>query len=67
MTISVNAATQKAVEAAAVQEDAAGERGKGSLDVFYGCIEDDSFRAPADLHFSSDARRVSGLTVENWS
>ncbi|MFZ4779536.1 MAG: hypothetical protein ACOYM3_29590 [Terrimicrobiaceae bacterium] len=73
MTIYIDGATQKAVEAAAareavsisrwarerLKEAAAREHGKGSLDVFYGCIEDGSFRAPADLPVSNDARRKS--------
>jgi len=73
MTIYIDAATQKAVEAAAareavsisrwarerLQEAATRDLGKGSLDVFYGCIEDDSFRAPAELPVSSDAPRES--------
>jgi len=32
-----------------LQEAAKRERGKGSLDVFYGCISDASFRAPKEL------------------
>lgn len=73
MTIYIDSATQRAVEAAAAREavsisrwarerlrDAASrERGKGSLDVFYGCIEDDSFVVPEELPASGDVPRES--------
>lgn len=73
MTIYIDSATQKAVEAAAaheavsisrwarerLQEAAQHTQGKGSLDVFYGCIEDDSFVAPGELPASRDASRQS--------
>ena len=71
MTIYIDAATQKAVEAAAAREAvsisrwarerlleaARREQGKGSLDVFYGCIADDSFLEPDKLPASADAPR----------
>jgi len=73
MTIYVDGATQKAVEAAAareavsvsrwarvrLQEAARRDLGKGSLDVFYGCIPDASFRAPKELPESNDSPRES--------
>ena len=73
MTIYIDGATQKAVEAAAareavsisrwarerLQEAAKRGSGKGSLDVFYGCIPDDSFCAPKELPASSDSPRES--------
>ena len=73
MTIHIDGATQKAVEAAAtweavsisrwareqLQEAAKRDQGKGALDVFYGCISDDSFCAPEELSASSDAPQVS--------
>lgn len=71
MTIYLDDATQNAVEAAAareavsisrwarerLQEAAARDHGKGSLDVFYGCISDNSFRAPKELPASTDSPR----------
>lgn len=73
MTIYIDRSTQKAVEAAAAREAVSISRwarerlqeatrrgsGKGSLDVFYGCISDDSFRAPKELPASSDSARES--------
>jgi len=73
MTIYIDSATLKVVEAAAareavsisrwarerLQEAAQHKHGKGSLDVFYGCIEDDSFSAPEELPTSNDASRES--------
>lgn len=73
MTIYIDRATQKAVEAAAareavsisrwarerLQEAATRDLGKGSLDIFYGCIEDDSFREPEEIPASEDAPRKS--------
>ncbi len=73
MTIYLDSTTQKAVEAAAAREavsisrwarerlqEAAERRGgEGSLDVFYGCIEDDSFQAPEKLPASGDTPRRS--------
>lgn len=71
MTIYIDDATQKAVEAAAareavsisrwarerLQQAARRDLRKGSLDVFYGCISDDSFRAPKELPASGDSPR----------
>lgn len=73
MTIYSDSATQKAVEAAAareavsisrwarerLQEAASRDQGKGSLDIFYGCIDDDSFRAPEKIPASKDSSRES--------
>lgn len=73
MTIYIDSATQKAVEGAAaraavsisrwarerLQEAAKRECGKGSLDVFYGCIDDDSFRAPEEIPAVKDSPRES--------
>ena len=71
MTIYIDGATQKAVEAAAareavsisrwarerLQEAARRDSRKGALDVFYGCISDASFRAPKELPAASDSPR----------
>jgi len=71
MTIYLDEETQKAVESAAARssvsvsrwarerlKEAAGrEFGKGSLDEFFGCIEDTSFEAPEELPASKDSRR----------
>lgn len=73
LTIYIDRATQKAVEAAAareavslsrwarerLQEAARRDLGKTSLDVFYGCISDASFRSPKELPASSDSPRES--------
>lgn len=73
MTIYIDSATQKAVEAAAARESvsisrwarerlkeaASKECGKGSLDIFYGCIDDDSFQAPEEIPASKDSPRES--------
>ena len=73
MTIYLDSATQRAVEAAAardavsisrwarerLQEAARRVSGKGSLDVFYGSIADDSFREPDDLPASKESPRES--------
>jgi hypothetical protein len=73
MTIYIDDATQKAVEAAAaraavsisrwarerLQEAASRDIGKGSLDIFYGCIDDDSFREPEDIPAAKDSLRES--------
>ncbi len=42
-----------------LQEAARRDGGKGSLDLFYGCISDNSFRAPKELPASSDSHRES--------
>lgn len=69
MTIYLDRATQKAVEAAAARESVSVSRwarerlqeaakrdfGRGALDAFYGCIDDNSFRAPSDLPASKGA------------
>ena len=71
MTIYLDQSTQQAVEAAAAREAvsisrwarerlweaASRDRGKGFLDEFYGCIEDESFRGPEELSRSNDSSR----------
>lgn len=49
----IESAAQKAVEAAKHHSENA------LLDAFYGCISDDSFRAPEELHASGDSYRES--------
>ena len=52
---------QKYLESAAqkAEEAAKHDSEKASLAAFYGCISDDSFRAPDELPASSDSPRES--------
>jgi hypothetical protein len=73
MTVPFDSETQKAAEAAAardavslsrlarecLEEAANRDTGQGALDIFYGCIADDSFWEPEDSPAAKDSPRES--------